>query len=129
MPWVAVGRARGDEGSHGAGFGNSLFEDLAVLGFLVIQQGVDVDGLVALADARVNSHGAEEGLHAEGAGFIGNDGHYQLSDFESFSILRSMPTKAMVVETSRPSLPARNSLKSSSWSAARGLERTLRIGT
>src|SRR6202795_2745086 len=54
-----IGRARGNEGSHGAGFGNSLFEDLAVLGFLVIQESVYVDGLVALADARINSHGAE----------------------------------------------------------------------
>src|ERR1700686_2679811 len=54
-----IGRARGDEGSHGSGFGDSLFEDLAVFGFLVIQQGVHIDGLVALADTRVDSHGAE----------------------------------------------------------------------
>src|SRR5216110_1927717 len=44
----------------------------------------------------------------------------------SLSILRSMPTKAMVVETSLPSLPSRNSLKSSSWSATSGFARTLR---
>src|ERR1700730_8083742 len=54
-----IGRARGDERCHGAGFGNSLFEDLAVFCFLVIQQGVYIDGLVALADARVDSHGTE----------------------------------------------------------------------
>src|ERR1700688_83459 len=76
-----IGRARGDEGSHGAGFGNSLFEDLTVFCFLVIQEGVHIDGLVTLADTRINSHGAEERLHTEGAGFIGNDRHYQLSDF------------------------------------------------
>ena len=76
-----IGRARGDEGSHGAGFGNSLFEDLSVFGFLVIEQGVHIDGLVALADAGINSHGAEQRFHAEGAGFVGNDRHYQLSDF------------------------------------------------
>src|ERR1700732_269397 len=54
-----IGRARGDERSHGAGFGNSLFEDLAVFCFLVVKQGVHIDGLVALANARINSHGAE----------------------------------------------------------------------
>src|ERR1700681_77795 len=54
-----IGRARGDKGSHGAGFGDSLFEDLSVFCFLVIQQGVYIDGLVALADARINSHGPE----------------------------------------------------------------------
>src|ERR1700693_2792486 len=54
-----VGGSRGDEGSHGAGCGNSLFEDLSVLGFLVIKEGVHVDGFVALADAGINSHGAE----------------------------------------------------------------------
>src|ERR1700688_1544465 len=46
-----IGGARGNEGGHGAGFDNSLFEDLAVLGFLVIKQRVHIDGLVALADA------------------------------------------------------------------------------
>src|ERR1700704_4151190 len=55
----SIGRARGDEGSHGTGFGNSLFKDLSVFGFLVIEEGVHVDGLVALADARVDSHGSE----------------------------------------------------------------------
>jgi hypothetical protein len=53
----------------------------AVLGFLVIKQGIHVDGLVALADARINSHSAEQRFHAEGAGFVGNDGDYQLADF------------------------------------------------
>src|ERR1700693_2210685 len=53
-----VGRASGDEGGHGAGFGNPLFEDLSVLGFLVIKQGVHIDGLVTLTHAGVNTHGA-----------------------------------------------------------------------
>ena len=47
----------------------------------------------------------------------------------SLSIFRSIPTNAIVVETSLPSLPSRNSLKSSSWSATIGFERTLRCGT
>src|ERR1700675_5168919 len=54
-----IRRARSDERSHGAGFGNSLFEDLSVFRFFVIQKSVDVDGLVALAYAGINSHGAE----------------------------------------------------------------------
>src|ERR1700681_2353387 len=54
-----IGRSGGDEGGHGAGFGNSLFKDLSVLGFFVIQEGVHIDGLVALANAGVDSHGAE----------------------------------------------------------------------
>src|SRR6266581_1754108 len=41
----------------------------------------------------------------------------------SLSILRSMPTNAMVVDTSLPSLPSRNSLKRSSCCAAIGFER------
>ena len=76
-----VSGAGGDEGSHRAGFGDALFQNLAVLGFLVIQQGVHVDGLVALADAGINARGAEERLHAERARFVGNDGDDELADF------------------------------------------------
>src|ERR1700722_775022 len=54
-----IGRARGDEGSHGAGFSNSLFKDLAVLGFLVIEKSIDVNGLVTLAHAGINAYGAK----------------------------------------------------------------------
>src|SRR5713101_6433731 len=45
-------------------------------------------------------------------------------------ILRNILTKTMVVETSRPSLPSRNSRNSSSFSANwSGLARTVRLGT
>ena len=50
-------------------------------GFLVVEQGVDVDRLVELADAGINSDGAEKRFHAEGARFVRNDGHDQLADF------------------------------------------------
>src|SRR6202011_3849826 len=76
-----ISRSRGDEGSHRAGFGNSLFEYLSVFCFLVIQKSVHIHGLVALADACVVSHVAEQAFHAKGAGFVGDDGPYQLSDF------------------------------------------------
>src|SRR5258707_847231 len=76
-----VRRARGYEGGHGAGFGDSLFENLAVLRFLVIHQGVDIDRLVALPNARINAGGAEERFHTEGARFVRNDGHDELPHF------------------------------------------------
>src|SRR5229473_7272240 len=68
---------RGDERGHGAGFGNSLFEDLAVFGFLVVHQSVDVDGLVFLTNAGINSRGSKERFHAEGARLVWNDGNDQ----------------------------------------------------
>src|SRR5713101_558924 len=72
---------RGDERGHGAGFGNSLFEDLAVFGILVVHQSVDVDGLVFLTNAGINAGGSKERFHAEGARFVWNDGDNQLADF------------------------------------------------
>src|ERR1700676_2432010 len=74
-----VGGARGDERGHGAGFGDSLFEDLAVFRFLVVHQGIDVDRLIFLTNAGINTSGAEERLHAERAGFVWNDGHDELT--------------------------------------------------
>ena len=50
-------------------------------GFLVVEQGVDVDGFVFLADAGIDADGAEKRFHTEGAGFIGNDGNDELADF------------------------------------------------
>src|SRR5712675_1806432 len=76
-----VSGARGDERGHGAGFGDSLFENLAVFGFLVVHQGVDVDRLIFLANAGIDASGAEERFHAEGAGFVWNDRNYELADF------------------------------------------------
>ena len=73
----AVGGAGGDEGGHGACFGDAFFEDLAVAGFFVVEQGVAVDGFVELSGMGVDAHFAEEGFHAEGAGFVGHDGHDQ----------------------------------------------------
>src|SRR6267142_1040676 len=77
----SVGGARGDERGHGAGFSDSLFEDLAVFGFLVVHQSVDIDRLIFLTDAGINASGAEERFHAEGAGFVWNDRNYELADF------------------------------------------------
>src|SRR5712672_1872987 len=76
-----VSGARGDERGHGAGFGDSLFKDLAVFGFLVVHQGVDVDRLIFLTNAGINSGGSKERFHAEGARFVWNDGYDELADF------------------------------------------------
>src|SRR5882762_9379388 len=55
-----VSGARGDEGGHGAGFGDSLFENLAVFSFLVVHQSVDVDRLIFLTDTGINSGRSKE---------------------------------------------------------------------
>src|SRR3989441_4068706 len=75
-----VGGASGDKGAHGARFGDSLFENLAVLCFLVIEQRVDIHGLVFLPDTGVDAHGAEERFHAEGARLVRHNGHDELAD-------------------------------------------------
>ena len=43
-----------------AGFGDAFFEDLAVLGFLVVEQLVAIFRVVELADRRVDRHLAEQ---------------------------------------------------------------------
>ena len=76
-----VGGAGGDERRHRAGLGDAFFENLAVFGFLVVEQRVHVDRLVELADAGIDSHCAEERFHAEGASFVRDDGHDQFAEF------------------------------------------------
>ena len=49
--------------------------------FLVIHEHVAIDGLIELAAGGVNAALAEHGFHAEGAGFVGNDGHNVFADF------------------------------------------------
>ncbi len=74
-----VRRAGGDEVGHGAGLGDPLVEDLAVLGFLVVHELVAVDRLVGLAQRRVDAGRREEGLHTEGTGLVGDDRHPALA--------------------------------------------------
>ena len=77
---VGVRRAGGGETRHRAGLGDSFFENLAVLRFLVVQEHVAVHGLVQLALAGVDADLPEQRFHAECAGFVGNDRHDQLAD-------------------------------------------------
>src|SRR5258707_5740402 len=76
-----VSGARGNEGGHGARFGDSLFENLAVFGFLVVHQSVDIDRLIFLANTGINSGRSKERFHAEGARFVWNDRNDELADF------------------------------------------------
>src|SRR3984885_374582 len=75
---VGIGRARRDERAHGTSFGNSFLQNLAALGFFVVEQRVHVHGLIKLAHAGVNSNLAEQRFHAEGAGFVGHNRNDQL---------------------------------------------------
>ena len=74
-PWLECELAGGDERGHRSGLGNAFLEDLPVFGLAVIQDGVGIDRLVELAHVRIDAHLAEERFHAEGAGFVGHDGH------------------------------------------------------
>ena len=84
----AVACGRGDPGRHRTGFVDALLEDLPVLGFLVIEQLVAVFRFVELAERRIDRHLAEQGLHAEGARLIGDDGHDVFADHGVFEHLR-----------------------------------------
>ena len=79
-PVAHVGRAGGDERSDAAGFVDAFFQDLSVLGFTVGHQAFLIDRLVKLADGRVDADLMEQRIHAEGAGFVGDDRHDQLAD-------------------------------------------------
>ena len=79
-PRLRVSRAGGDERRHGACLGNAFFENLAVLGFVVIEQRLAIDGLVELSLGRVNTDLAEQRIHAEGPRFVGNDRHDAFAD-------------------------------------------------
>src|SRR5712691_3663884 len=50
-----IGGTSGDKRRHRPGFGNPFLEELAVCGFLVIDQGVTINRLVQLANVRVDT--------------------------------------------------------------------------
>ena len=75
-----VGRARGDEGRHGAGFRNPFFQQLAVLRLAVVQERFAVHRVVELSHRGIDAGLPEQGLHAEGPGLVGHDGHDEVPD-------------------------------------------------
>ena len=86
-----VRRAGGDERRHRPGFGDAFLENLAVGGFLVIEEHVHVDRLVHLADVRVDADLPEQRLHAEGARFVGHDRHDEVAEVLVAQQLRQQP--------------------------------------
>ena len=78
---IHVGGARRGERRHGAGLGDALFENLAVLRLLVVEEHLGIVRLVKLPLAGIDAELAEQRFHAEGAGFVRNDGHHVLADF------------------------------------------------
>ena len=72
----AVGGGGGDPGTEGAGLVDAFFQDLAALVFPVIHDLVGIHRLVELAGGRIDAHLTEQTFHAEGAGFIRDDGHH-----------------------------------------------------
>ena len=75
-----VGGAGGDEAGHRAGLGDALLEDLALRRLGVRQQQVVVDRLVLLALRGVDVQLAEQRVHAERAGLVGDDRHDARAD-------------------------------------------------
>ena len=75
-----VRRAGGDEARHRAGLGDALLEDLPLDRLGVAEQQVVVDRLVLLALRGVDVQLAEQGVHAERAGLVGDDRHDPRAD-------------------------------------------------
>ena len=72
----AVGRIRcpsGDETRHRSALGDPFFEDLAVLGFLVIGDRAGVDGFVKLTGVGVDPDLLEHTFHSEGSRLVRDD--------------------------------------------------------
>ena len=75
-----VGRPRGDEGSDRAGLIDALVQDLAVLGLLVVEHQLAIDGDVLLPCGVVDLRRREERIHAERARLVGDDRHEARAD-------------------------------------------------
>ena len=86
-----VGGARRDERRHRSGFRDPFLENLAVGGFLVIEERIHVDRLVHLPGVRVDADLAEQRLHAERPGFVRHDRHDEPSQLFVAQHLRQQP--------------------------------------
>ena len=65
-----------------ASFVDAFFKDLAVLGFLVIDQRLRIDRLIELSRVGIDTALAEERVHAEGARLVGNNRHDEFTDVD-----------------------------------------------
>ena len=126
MPCWRVGRARGDERRHRPGFGDSFFQDLAVLGFLVVHQLVGIDRFVQLSRVGVDADLAEHAFHAKGPRFVRHDRHDVLADLLVVAQLAQQPDEAhrrrhrFVLAAVQELLDIRSSAARPSWDASAG---------
>src|SRR5579864_3368194 len=77
---VGVRCARRRKRRHGAGFSDAFFQNLTVAFLAIIEKHVLIVRSVELALAGVDADLADDGLHAESARFVGDDGHHQLAE-------------------------------------------------
>ncbi len=70
-----IGRSCRNERRHCPRLGDAFLEDLALLGLFVIEEGLHIDWLIKLAKWGVDADLTEQGIHAKGPGFVGDDGH------------------------------------------------------
>ena len=78
---------------HRARFGDAFFENLPVLGFLVVEQRVHIDRFVILADAGIDADLPEERFHTERARLIGHNRNDKLALFRIAQQLGQQPHK------------------------------------
>ena len=76
-----IRRARGNERSHRACLVDAFFEDLPVFALIIIKERLGIDRFIELALGRIDPDFAEQRVHAEGAGFVGDDRCDAMADF------------------------------------------------
>ena len=77
---VRVGRACGGHGRHRSGFRDAFFQNLPVFFLTVIQEHVLIVRLIELSLAGVDADLTNNGFHAEGSAFVGDNWDDQLAD-------------------------------------------------
>ena len=70
-----VGGAGGDKARHRTGLVDALFQNLTVLGLLIIHHVLTVNRLIQLPARRVNAEATDQAFHAEGARLVGHNRH------------------------------------------------------
>lgn len=69
-----IRRGGGDPGRESAGFIDPFLKDLTIHAFAVVHQLIMILGFVQLPHGRIDAQATEHALHAEGTGFVGNNG-------------------------------------------------------
>ena len=77
---VAVTGGAGHPRRERAGFGDAFLQHLPGLILAVVHELVGIDRLVLLPERGIDADLPEQAFHAEGAGFVGHDGHHARAD-------------------------------------------------